>query len=294
MFKLIYKEYLEGGKSREKYMERLLIAFPSKSRKELEAIDSFIEYEKWARVKADSLRRQLANNKADLQSKIEAMLKNDAERIKVEVAQKLEVLRQEAKNRKIKQVHEENMEKYKEKIKIINELQEKKKKEEKERQEKKQKEREEYAEEIKSKANEFKEMKIKERIAQREEEVLRQKKLKEELKKRIEENKDRVEERNLAGVEKLEKRLTAKATIQKQKEEYNEKLNAAIENYKFRPKVEADEKRLEQATEAMQIRKETKMDETDVVNLFKDHGYTTDQLMKDLRYKISTVLSVTS
>eukprot|EP00826_Nyctotherus_ovalis_P060252 TRINITY_DN8433_c0_g3_i1.p1 TRINITY_DN8433_c0_g3~~TRINITY_DN8433_c0_g3_i1.p1 ORF type:complete len:277 (+),score=122.13 TRINITY_DN8433_c0_g3_i1:833-1663(+) len=273
-------------------MERLLIAFPSKTRKELEVIDSYVEYERWAKVKADALRRQLATTKTELQAKVEAMLKNDVERIKIDVAQKLERLKKEAKNRKIKQAHEENMEKYERKMAVIDELQERKRREEKERQEKKQKEWEVHAEEVKSKASEFKEVKTKEKIAREQEELLKQKKLKEELKKKIEENKDKVEERNYVGVKKLEERLTAKAVMQKKKEEYDERLNAAIESYKFRPKVEADEKRLEQITETMQIRKDTKLDKADVVTLFKDYGYTTDQLMKDLRFKISTVLSV--
>eukprot|EP01022_Parablepharisma_sp_SALTPOND_P020020 TRINITY_DN3524_c0_g1_i1.p1 TRINITY_DN3524_c0_g1~~TRINITY_DN3524_c0_g1_i1.p1 ORF type:complete len:490 (+),score=82.65 TRINITY_DN3524_c0_g1_i1:3075-4544(+) len=273
-------------------MERLLIAFPLKSRKELEMIDSYIEYERWARKKSDSLRRQVMAKKQELQQKVELMLRTDVENMKVDIEQKLDLLKQEAKLRKIKQLHEENVEKYQDKIAVINALQERKKKEEKEELERKEEEWKEHVEEVKMKAVEFKEEKAKKKWMQEQEVRYRQQMLKEEMKRRIEENKDKVDERNLAEMEKLEKRLVDKANTEREKEEYKEKLNTAIENYKFRPKVEADEKRLEQFTEAMMIRKDTAMDQGDNIKLFKDYGYNTDQLMKDLRFKISTVLAV--
>jgi len=55
--------------------------------------------------------------------------------------------------------------------------------------------------------------------------------------------------------------------------------------------VEADEQRIKQETQARQIRKETVMDNADAVKLFKNHGYTIDALMKDIRYKVNACLS---
>jgi hypothetical protein len=68
-------------------------------------------------------------------------------------------------------------------------------------------------------------------------------------------------------------------------------LDAAVEAYAFRPQVEADENRVIQETEARQIRKETVMDKADRVKLFKNHGYTIDTLMKDIRFKVNACLT---
>jgi len=68
-------------------------------------------------------------------------------------------------------------------------------------------------------------------------------------------------------------------------------LNAAVENYSFRPQVEADFERLIAETAAREIRKITVRDAADQVELFKNPGYTIDGLMKDIRYKVSATLS---
>jgi len=273
-------------------MERLLIAFPNFSRKTIEKIDSIIEYERWSKKKIDNIKRQVNLNKNELREKVELLLKNDVEKIKSDVEQKLEMLKQEAKLRKIKEKHEENFEKYQEKMTIINDLQKRKLEEENMRNLKKQKEWEEHAEEIKIKATEFKENKQKERSEKEKLELELLQKEQDDLKKKIEENREKVEDRNENAVDKIKKKIEDKERQEKEKEENKQKLNNAIENYKFRPKVEADEKRLEQITEAMKIRKDTGMDSADTVKLFKDYGYTTDQLMKDLRFKMSAVLAV--
>lgn len=44
-------------------------------------------------------------------------------------------------------------------------------------------------------------------------------------------------------------------------------------------------------TEARQIRKVTVYDKADAVELFKNHGYTIDNLMKDIRFKVNACLS---
>lgn len=44
-------------------------------------------------------------------------------------------------------------------------------------------------------------------------------------------------------------------------------------------------------TEARLIRKDTVYDKADAVNLFKNHGYTIDKLMKDIRFKVNACLS---
>lgn len=72
--------------------------------------------------------------------------------------------------------------------------------------------------------------------------------------------------------------------------ERQQRLDAAVENYSIRPQVEADEQRLIQETKARELRKDIVLDKADKVKLFKNHGYTIDNLMKDIRFKISAVL----
>ena len=72
--------------------------------------------------------------------------------------------------------------------------------------------------------------------------------------------------------------------------ERQQRLDAAVENYSIRPQVEADEQRLIQETKARELRKDVVLDKADKVKLFKNHGYTIDNLMKDIRFKISAVL----
>ena len=69
------------------------------------------------------------------------------------------------------------------------------------------------------------------------------------------------------------------------------RLDAAVENYAIRPQVEADEARLIKETKSRELRKGVELDKADKVKLFKNHGYNIDNLMKDIRFKINTVLS---
>ena len=76
-------------------------------------------------------------------------------------------------------------------------------------------------------------------------------------------------------------------------EKNERRLNEIIENYKCRPKIEADEKRLNSITQNLEnryrsINKKTDLDEK--VELFSHNGFTVEQLMKDLRYKVSSAL----
>jgi DNA gyrase/topoisomerase IV subunit A len=82
-----------------------------------------------------------------------------------------------------------------------------------------------------------------------------------------------------------------KELIREEKERQKTRLNTIIENLKVRPKVEVDPERVKQITEAMKIRYETGLDTADKVVLFQNNGFTVDNLMQDLRYKVSTALA---
>jgi hypothetical protein len=82
-----------------------------------------------------------------------------------------------------------------------------------------------------------------------------------------------------------------KELMKEEKERQKAKLNSIAENLKVRPKVDIDPERVKQVTEAMRIRYETKLDTADKVVLFQNNGFTVENLMKDLRYKVSHALS---
>lgn len=76
-----------------------------------------------------------------------------------------------------------------------------------------------------------------------------------------------------------------------EKELQQERLDRAVEGYKFRPQVETDFGRVVSETAAREIRKVTVVDAADQVQLFKNPGYSVDGLMKDIRFKVSTALA---
>ena len=48
---------------------------------------------------------------------------------------------------------------------------------------------------------------------------------------------------------------------------------------------------MKKETEARLIRKETVLDKADQVQLFKKHGYSIDNLMKDIRFRVNAALT---
>ena len=48
---------------------------------------------------------------------------------------------------------------------------------------------------------------------------------------------------------------------------------------------------MKKETEARLIRKETVLDKADQVQLYKKHGYSIDNLMKDIRFRVNAALT---
>ena len=67
-------------------------------------------------------------------------------------------------------------------------------------------------------------------------------------------------------------------------------MDKAVENYSFRPQVEIDSERVKQEILSRELRKGIEMDAADKVMMYKQDGFTADNLMKDIRYKISSAL----
>ncbi len=100
-----------------------------------------------------------------------------------------------------------------------------------------------------------------------------------------------MEEIQRRELEKKEALFHYKEQKGREKELQQERLDKVVEGYSFRPQVEGDFDRLVAETAAREIRKVTVTDAADQVSLFKNNGYTTDGLRKDIRFKVSTALA---
>ena len=69
------------------------------------------------------------------------------------------------------------------------------------------------------------------------------------------------------------------------------KLDEAVEQYACRPQVEIDSNRVISETQTRKIRKETTYDKADKIEIYAKHGYSVDNLMKDIRYRVNAALS---
>ena len=117
------------------------------------------------------------------------------------------------------------------------------------------------------------------------------KKLEEERKQLNIKNKPRVEEIRI----KEEQKVKDKFVMLEEKRNYlqnrDERITKAIEEYSIRPQIERDFDRVIQPTVANTLSKNVIMDKADKVVLFKNPGFTVENLMKDIRYKVSSALS---
>ena len=125
--------------------------------------------------------------------------------------------------------------------------------------------------------------------AKKEEELLK-KKTREEINKKL----PIIIQNHINSTEKFIINQRHKELMKKQQELNERRLNYIIENYKDRPKVEADPERLVSITKNLEHRYESIMngipDKDEKVQLFTNNGYTVENLMKDFRYKVSSAL----
>lgn len=112
-----------------------------------------------------------------------------------------------------------------------------------------------------------------------------------ELKEQLELNRPKVE----AIREKEEQKVKQKYELLEKKRNYlqerEDRINIAVESYSTRPIIDRDPERVRQETVANTLSKNVIMDKADKVELFKNPGFTIDNLMKDMRYKVSAALS---
>ena len=273
-------------------VERLELEFKDELKKQqIDELDKYHEQKRWQRQKEKALLREFNGKRQELKERTQKLIEDMVE----ETSQKLKADYEHSKMQRVKAEKHERLEElrveYEWKMNIINEI--KRDKELRTGEEKAIKEAQ-YRNEMRDKklnANSYKQEKLaKER--QDRENMLRSKQQEQiDLIEEIKRNKPKVVTRQQIELGKIESK---KETLHQRAiagQLQKEKLDAAVEAYAFRPKVEADEQRLIKETEARQIRKETVLDKADAVDLFKNHGYTIDKLMKDIRFKVNACLT---
>ena len=109
-------------------------------------------------------------------------------------------------------------------------------------------------------------------------------------KKRLSQNKPKVNYRQSVERKKIERKLQDKEERVHMQVKKEERINKAVEGYSFRPQIEASEERLVAPTQALTKKKEVKYDKADKIPLSRVDGYTVNQLMTDMRFKLNVAL----
>ena len=85
---------IQGGKSRDKYMERLGLEFAgediSLSRADFEVIDGWIEHKRWFKQRSRALYRDWERDKRELKEKTVRMIEDEVEETKGRLLKDLE------------------------------------------------------------------------------------------------------------------------------------------------------------------------------------------------------------
>lgn len=208
--------------------------------------------------------------------------------------EKIEKYDNEQKRKELDLIHQKNKEIYEIKQKYKNEqlkfdrlLNEKKQKEKDEKQRN-------YNELNKLKTEHYKEQKAKKDLEMKKQLEKEQELERKKIQKEIEKHLPNIIQNHINSTNKYIMNQMQKK-IQKEQAEYNEqRLNNIIENYKSRPKVEADPNRLISITKNLKNRYENMIngvpDEDEKAKMFTNNGFTVEHLMKDFRYKVSSAL----
>jgi hypothetical protein len=287
----IHNDYIIGGKNRTKYKERVEIEFPNYPPGKIEMLDSYIEFKRWFRVQSKALFRDWEREKLELKERTIKSIEEEIKDTEEKLAKELSLMKQEVYVAKLHKNRDEKRIEYEAKLRVIKEIEEEKKLEKQLEMEQKEEEYLKHCQEIKSVAVEYKQEKMTQAQEELEKIRMENKQREEENRQELLKNKPRVDEIRELG----EQSAKQKYEFLEEKRNYlinrEERINIAIENYSIRPQVERDPERVTQLTEAKTIAKGVIMDKADKVELFKNPGYTVENLMKDVRYKISAALS---
>lgn len=289
-FLAIYKQYIERAKPRERYMERLAIEFPKFNRAALEKHDKVVEKIRWNKKHRKNIEKDWERHKNALRLAAETLLEQQMDLAIEKFTKEIEFVKQEKQQKRIHQEIDEKksgyLQRIEEKRKVQLEIEEKKQKE----LEKKAEDRAIRAEKAKNTAVTYKSSKksVNELEKQRQERLAEEKLRK--VRENIKKNKEKVAERQTIQEQKIFDRLEEQELLIQEKESEELRINKAISQYPHIPKVEIDKERVKKPTKSKEAKKNA-LDKSEKVVLFPQNGFTVDNLMKDMRYRLSHVLN---
>ena len=271
-------------------MERLILEFPSLSRQELEKHDKIVEAFRWNTKHRKNLKKDWESHLTALQKAAEELLEKQMDQAIDRFTKELEFVKQEKLQNRLSSEYQEKKQEFL--IRLEAKAKAKKLEEEKksEFELKKEREKETRAKDLKKIADGFKEQKSRknelERMRKDREEAERIKREKEEIKR----NKEKVGFRHNVEKQKIYEKLEEQELSLLKIAENKARIENAVSNYQHIPKVTIDSERVKQSTKSKDAKK-TNHDLADKAVLFQQTGFTADNLMKDMRYKLSFILS---
>ncbi|KRX11209.1 hypothetical protein PPERSA_07734 [Pseudocohnilembus persalinus] len=283
-------KFITEGKEREKYIERLELHFPDLSKKNINIIDQFIEDNEYQNQKLNALYRNFEKERKELKEKVEEQIMNlfnirlenlEKNNIKVRSQQEQQRLKEEIEaQKKIFEIKQQKIEAQKEMEKEVEQIQKQRKNQE----------WEQYHGTIKKQAGAYKQEKILKIREKQEETIKRKVEIQQKKKEEVLKNAPKVQQRQIQSYIKIQENIDKMDLKTYQKQYDQERIKYAVQNYQHIPQVEADFKRVVQDTKAREIRKQTVLDKADKVDMQNYQGFTANQLMKDMRYRLSTAL----
>lgn len=271
-------------------MERLILEFPSLSRQELEKHDKVVEALRWNSNHRKNLKKDWESHLTALQKAAEELLERQMDQAIERFTKEIQFVKQEKLQNRLSSEYQEKKQEFL--IRLDAKEQARRLEEEKknEIELKKEKEKEIRAKDLKKIADGFKEQKNRknelEKMRKDREEAERVKREKEEIKR----NKEKVGFRHNVEKQKIYERLEEQELNQLRIAENKARIENAVLNYQHIPKVAIDSERVKQSTKSKDAKKNG-VDLADKAVLFQQTGFTADNLMKDMRYKLSFILS---
>lgn len=271
-------------------MERLILEFPSLTRQELEKHDKIVEAFRWNNKHRKNIKKDLENHLQALQKAAEDLLEVQIDEAIDKFNKEILFVQQEKQQNRLSQEYQERKAAFLQRMEAKERLKQENEEKIKLEEAKKEKQRNERIKNSKMVAGEYKDVKRSaeeiEKLRKEKEELEKNKKIKEEL----ERNKGKVEYRKAVEQQKLVEKLEEQELNSLKKVKEVARIEKAVSQYAHLPKVQVDSERVKQNTKSKNAKKNDH-DMADKVVMFKQTGFTVDNLMKDMRYKLSHLLN---
>lgn len=266
-----------------KFMKKL---FPDTGKDAFEVYDSYLAHNKFQNQRKQAIFRCFLREKLEFKRKTEKLI---LEHLSEKLLKESRARQAEEQSQVVKRLRVELEEKRKAYSKIQQDIEKKQrlKEEQTKRELEMQKAKfDKHAMFVREQAENYKLAKlaqIKKQLVEKERLDQEYKKL---LKEEVEKNAPDVYKRQAVAEYGLIQKLEQKKWRQEEEEARRERINKAIEQYKDRPIVERDERRMMSDTEALNLRKEAKEEKP----LFSNPGFYDENLMNDPRFRLQTRL----